>query len=206
MILPDRLNEVYKLDFLDSIIQHDKELLVFLNGLGNENWDSFWMFITNQLSWIPLYIFFFFLIFKTFGWKKGLAFIVITALMVAFSDQLTVFIKNTTERFRPNRDPQIMDIIRIIKNNKSFSFVSGHATTSTAVTLLMYLTLKKYYKYTILFFIWPLLFAYSRIYIGVHFPIDVTAGAMLGLIIGFLFYKISIKVLEKVDSKKVISS
>jgi len=193
------------LDFLDNIIQHDKELLVFLNGLGNENWDSFWMFITNQLSWIPLYIFFFFLIFKTFGWKKGLAFIVVTALMVAFSDQLTVFIKNTTERFRPNRDPQIMDIIRIIKNNKSFSFVSGHATTSTAVTLLMHLTLKKYYKYTILFFIWPLLFAYSRIYIGVHFPIDVTVGAMLGLVIGFLFYKISLKVLEKVDSKKVIS-
>ena len=193
------------MDFLDNIIQHDKELLVFLNGLGNENWDSFWMFITNQLSWIPLYIFFFFLIFKTFGWKKGLAFIVVTALMVAFSDQLTVFIKNTTERFRPNRDPQIMDIIRIIKNNKSFSFVSGHATTSTAVTLLMHLTLKKYYKYTILFFIWPLLFAYSRIYIGVHFPIDVTVGAMLGLVIGFLFYKISLKVLEKVDSKKVIS-
>ena len=194
------------MDFLDNIIQHDKELLVFLNGLGNENWDSFWMFITNQLSWIPLYIFFFFLIFKTFGWKKGLAFIVVTALMVAFSDQLTVFIKNTTERFRPNRDPQIMDIIRIIKNNKSFSFVSGHATTSTAVTLLMHLTLKKYYKYTILFFIWPLLFAYSRIYIGVHFPIDVTVGAMLGLVIGFLFYKISLKVLEKVDSKKVVSS
>ena len=202
-MLPDRLNEAYNLDFLEKIIQHDKELLVFLNGLGNENWDSFWMIITNQLSWIPLYLIFFFLIFKTFGWKKGVALIIITAIMVAFSDQLTVFIKSTTGRFRPNRDPQIMDIIRIIKNNKSYSFVSGHATTSTAVSLLMYLTLKKHYKYTILFFIWPLLFAYSRIYIGVHFPGDVTVGAILGLLIGFLFYQLSLRVLEKVDSNKV---
>lgn len=191
------------MNFLDTIIQQDKELLVFLNGLGNENWDSFWMIITNQFSWIPLYLVFFFLIFKTFGWKKGIAFIIVTALMVTFSDQLTVFIKNSVERLRPNRDPEIMDIIRIIKNNKSFSFVSGHATTSTAVSLLMHLTLKKHYKYTLLFFIWPLLFAYSRIYIGVHFPIDVTVGALLGLLIGYLFYQLSLKVLEKVDVKTV---
>ncbi len=191
------------MDFLDSIIQHDKELLVFLNGLGSENWDSFWIFITTPINWTPLFLLFFYLIFKTFGWKKGLVFIIITALMAGFSDQLTVFIKDLVGRLRPNQNPELRDIIRLLKDNKSFSFVSGHATTSTAVSLLMHLTLKKYYKYTILFFIWPLLFAYSRIYIGVHFPIDVIVGAMLGLLIGFLFYQLSLKVLAKVDSKKV---
>ena len=190
------------MSFLENIIQHDKELLVFLNGLGTENWDSFWLIITNQFSWIPLYIFFFFLIFKTFGWKKGLAFVVITALMIAFSDQFTVFIKHTTERLRPCSDPTINEIIRIVLNRKSFSFVSGHATTSTAVTLLMHLTLRNYYKHTILFFIWPLLFAYSRIYVGVHFPGDVTIGALLGLLIGYIFYLISLRILAKVDIKK----
>jgi len=188
------------LTFLEKIIQYDKELLVFLNGLGNENWDAFWMTLTNQFSWIPLYVLFLVLIFKALGWKKGVVLIVFTALLITFSDQLTVFIKNYTERLRPNRDPQINDIIRIIKNNKSFSFVSGHATTSTAISLFMHLTLKKYYKYTIFFFIWPLLFAYSRIYIGVHFPIDVTMGALLGLLIGFVFYRLSLKVLLKVKS------
>ena len=66
--------------------------------------------------------------------------------------------------------------------------------------LVMHLTLKKYYKYTIFFFIWPLLFAYSRIYIGVHFPIDVTMGALLGLLIGFVFYRLSVKLLLKVPN------
>lgn len=187
------------MDFIDNLIQYDKELLVFLNGLGNENWDSFWIFITTPINWIPLFLIFFYLILKTFGWKKGLVFIIITALMAGFSDQLTVFIKDLVGRLRPNQNPELRDIIRLLKDNKSFSFVSGHATTSSAVSLLMHLTLKKYYKYTILFFIWPILFAYSRIYIGVHFPIDVAAGALLGLLIGYLFYKLSIKVLAKID-------
>jgi len=190
------------LDFLDNLIQYDKELLVFLNGLGNENWDTFWLIITNQLSWIPLYLLFFFLIFKTFGWKKGIVLIILTAAMVAFSDQLTVFIKNSVERLRPNNDPVLKDIIRVIKNNTSFSFVSGHATTSTAVTIFMHLTLKKYYKHTIVFFLWPMLFAYSRVYIGAHFPLDITVGAILGAFVGFIFYQLSLIILAKVDVKK----
>ena len=190
------------MDFLDNLIQYDKELLVFLNGLGNENWDTFWLIITNQLSWIPLYLLFFFLIFKTFGWKKGIVLIILTAAMVAFSDQLTVFIKNSVERLRPNNDPVLKDIIRVIKNNTSFSFVSGHATTSTAVTIFIHLTLKKYYKHTIVFFLWPMLFAYSRVYIGAHFPLDITVGAILGAFVGFIFYQLSLIILAKVDVKK----
>ncbi len=193
------------MNFFDNLIQHDKELLVYLNGLGNENWDSFWMFITTPINWTPLFLLFFYLIFKTFGWKKGLIFIIITVIMVGFSDQLTVFIKDLFGRLRPNRDTELRDIIRLLKDNKSFSFVSGHATTSTAVSLLMYLTLKKYYKYIILFFIWPVLFAYSRIYIGVHFPIDVIVGALLGILIGYLFYQLSLKLLAKVDTEKIMA-
>jgi len=189
------------LTLLDKIIQYDKDLLVYLNGLGTENWDGVWLLITNQLSWIPLYLLFFYLIFRSFGWKKGLGLMLLTALLVTFSDQFTVFIKNYFERLRPNRDPSINEVIRILKNNSSFSFVSGHATTSTAVTLLMHLRLKKYYPYTGLFFIWPLLFSYSRVYLGVHFPIDVLTGALLGLLIGYSFFKLSFILLKWIDNK-----
>jgi len=189
------------LTLLDKIIQYDKDLLVYLNGLGTENWDGVWLLITNQLSWIPLYLLFFYMIFRSFGWKKGLGLMLLTALLVTFSDQFTVFIKNYFERLRPNRDPSINEVIRILKNNSSFSFVSGHATTSTAVTLLMHLRLKKYYPYTGLFFIWPLLFSYSRVYLGVHFPIDVLTGALLGLLIGYSFFKLSFILLKWIDNK-----
>lgn len=187
------------MSLLDKIIQLDKELLVMLNGMGTERWDLFWLISTDQLSWIPLYLLFFYLIFKSLGWKKGVALVLLTALLVTFSDQFTVFLKESFERLRPNRDPEINETIRILKNNSSFSFVSGHATTSMAVSLLMYLSLRDEYRYTYLFFIWPLLFAYSRIYIGVHFPLDVISGALLGALIGYLFYQISLKMLGYVD-------
>ena len=201
MTLPDPLNEICSLTLLDKIIQYDKDLLVYLNGLGTENWDGFWMLVTNQLSWIPLYLVFLYMIFKSYGWKKGLALLLMTAVLVTFSDQLTVFMKNHFERLRPNRDPSINQVIRILKNNSSFSFVSGHATTSMAVSSFMYLRLRKYYPYTGFFFVWPLLFAYSRVYIGVHFPLDVITGALIGLLLGFLFYRLSSILLARMDKK-----
>ncbi|MCF6297599.1 MAG: phosphatase PAP2 family protein [Flavobacteriaceae bacterium] len=186
------------MDLLDKIILNDKELFIYLNALGNENWDTFWITVTNQLSWIPLFLLFFILIFKIYGWKKGLVLIIFIALLVAFSDQFVNFIKNSFERLRPCNDPTINELIRIVKRSGGYSFVSGHATTSAAVSLFMYLTLKKHYKYVVFFFIWPLFFAYSRIYLGVHFPIDIFCGILLGIIIGFVFYKLSLKLLLKI--------
>ena len=187
--------------FFEKIIQYDKDLLVYLNGLGSQPWDGFWLGVTNQLSWIPLYLLFLYLIFKYLGWKNGLAFMLLAAILVTFSDQFTVMVKEFFGRLRPNRDPSINGGIRILKNNTSFSFVSGHATTSMAVSLLVYLTVKKHFRYGILFFIWPLLFAYSRIYIGVHFPLDVIIGALLGMLIGYLFYRISLLIRAYLDKK-----
>ena len=125
---------------------------------------------------------------------------VIIALLVTFSDQFVNFIKNYFERLRPNRDPSINELIRIVKNSADFSFVSGHATSSVAVSLFMYLSLKGHYKNTLLFFIWPLLFAYSRIYVGVHYPLDIICGMTFGAISGFGFYK-----LQKYLVKRFIS-
>ncbi|MEN8124691.1 MAG: phosphatase PAP2 family protein [Bacteroidota bacterium] len=183
--------------FLDKIILNDKELFIYLNSLGNENWDTFWIVITDQLSWIPLYLLFLYLIFKAFGWKKGLLFLILTAILIAFSDQFANFSKNLFERLRPNRDPSINQYIRILKNSGSYSFYSAHAATSTAVTSFMFLTLKKNYNYTYLFFIWPILFAYSRVYVGVHFPIDIIFGTFMGFLIGIIYYKISMILLKK---------
>lgn len=184
--------------FIDKLIAFDKELLVNLNALGSETWDGFWLVITNQFYWIPLFLVLFYLLFKAFGLKKGLLLILLTALFIAFSDQSVNLIKNYFMRLRPCSDPEINETIRIVLKRSSYSFVSGHATTSFAMTAYFILLLKNHFKYIRFLIIWPVLFAYSRVYIGVHFPLDILTGMYLGLIEGFVFFILSSLFLRKI--------
>jgi undecaprenyl-diphosphatase len=183
--------------FLDQLIEKDRDLLVELNALGSNQWDGFWLFITNQFNWTPVFIVVLALVFKYYGWKKALVIVLCIALCVTFADQFVNLIKNSVERLRPNRDPSLNQIIRVVKNSGSYSFVSGHATNSFANTIFLILTLRKHTKWIYLLLIWPFLFAYSRVYLGVHFPLDITAGMGVGILIGITFYKLSRWILTK---------
>jgi len=179
------------LSFLETLIEKDRELFIFLNGLGIESWDSFWLIVTNKYTWIPMYVFLLFLLFRYFNWKKALFLLFVTALLVTFTDQFVNLIKNTVERLRPCSDPSLNDFIRILKRSGGYSFVSGHSTNSFAVSTFMMLTLRKAFKPIYLVLVWPILFAYSRIYVGVHFPLDIFSGMLLGISIGVSFYYFS---------------
>lgn len=175
---------------LEILLQKDKQLLVFLNNLGSEQWDPFWLAITNQRYWIPLFVFVFYLIIKAFGWKKGGFLIFSLIVLVAFSDQFTNLIKDTVARFRPNNDTSINHLLRTLINPQSFSFISGHATTSTFFSVFVILTLKENYKHIKFLLIFPLFFAYSRLYLGVHFPIDIFCGVLTGITLAYLYSKL----------------
>ena len=180
-----------------DIIQKDKELLIYLNNLGTENWDTLWLGITHQFNWAPLFIFIIFLVIKNFGWKRGGVVIISMILLVAFSDQFTNLIKNSVERLRPNNDPEIKHLLRIFIKPQSFSFMSGHATTSTFFSVFTVLLLREKYKYIYFVLLFPLVFAYSRVYLGVHFPLDISVG----IIIGTLFANLYFILYKKVDRR-----
>lgn len=184
---------------LDLLLQKDRELLIFLNNLGNKQWDSFWLVITNQFYWIPLFVFVFYLVFKNFGLKKGLFLLVFITVMITFSDQFTNFIRGVFERLRPINDNSINIYLREkLIHPKSFSFTSGHATSSMTFATFIFLLFRRLYpKYIKLIFLFPIFFAYSRIYLGVHYPTDITVGAINGTLIGFLFFKLYSIIIRK---------
>ncbi len=175
---------------LEKIIALDKELFVFLNGLGSPAFDGLWLFITKQTNWTPIFLLVFYLIYKKVGLKNLGIMILFIAFLILICDQTANLFKYTFERLRPCNDLQIKDIIRVVKHSDTFSFFSGHATNSMATTVFVYFIMRKYYKHIYLLFLFPLIFAYSRIYLGLHFPSDILTGYTFGATFGFLFYKI----------------
>ncbi len=182
---------------MEKIIQLDKQLLVFLNGLGSEQYDGLWLLITKQLHWTPIFLLVFYLLYKNIGWKNLLLALVSIAVLIAFTDQFTNFIKDTFQRLRPCNDEQINGIIRIVKDSETYSFFSGHAANSMASTVFIFLILKKFYNKAYLLFLFPLIFAYSRIYLGLHFPGDILTGYIAGATFGYCMYKLYSAVQQK---------
>lgn len=179
---------------IENLLQKDTEFLIFLNNLGSEQWDGFWLALTNQFHWSPLFVFIIFLIYKKFGWKNGTLMLLFIAVLVAFSDQFTNFIKHSFERLRPCNTEGVVEQLRYFTYKPGgYSFYSGHASLSMTIAVFIFLVLKKHYKYIFLFFGFPLFFGYSRIYLGVHYPLDIFTGYMAGIFFGTLFYLIQKK-------------
>jgi len=179
------------LELLNSLIEYDKQLLLYLHSKGSLTWDSFWIFITNPLHWIWLFFVIYFFGFKIFGFKKTTVISLFIAISGISSLMFVNLIKNSVQRLRPINDITINESLRVLIEQNDFSFVSGHSTVSFTIAFLSFWILKKYYKYAYILFLFPILFAYSRIYLAVHFPFDIIVGMGLGFVIALIFYRLT---------------
>lgn len=116
-------------------------------------------------------------------------------VVVLLTLSLTNLVKNGVARLRPNNEPVLMDSIQVLFKPANFSFWSGHSAVSFAVTTFVVLALrsKDRSKWILLFYIWPVTFALSRIFVGVHYPADVVVGMLVGLLLGWLSFSFFIR-------------
>jgi len=176
---------------LEKLQHFDAELLIFLNNLGNEFWDGFWLLATNPISWLPLLLLLIILFIRILNFRKAI-FILFSIGIGTFSIlNIVNFIKNSVQRLRPVNDRIINADLRILQTPADFSFLSGHATVSCFVGTFVYLLCRKQLKHAWLIFLFPAVFSYSRLYLAVHYPSDILAGIVVGLLFGVLFYKIA---------------
>lgn len=175
---------------LETLLELDKNLFIFLNGLGSEAYDGFWLFITKQINWIPIFAIIMYLVFKHLGWRHAVLIILVMALLIVLTDQTTNLFKNYFQRLRPVNNTDLDDVIHFVHKRSSFSFISGHASNSMAAAFFLYKVLKPYLKYMGFIFLWPLIFAYSRIYLGLHYPGDILCGYVWGILMALIMLKL----------------
>lgn len=173
---------------LRKILEWDRDTFVYFNSLGIEEYDLFWSTITNITTWIPLYALFFLLFFLKNSRREAFIKILGVILLALFIILLTDVTKTYVARLRPNNDIEINTLIRILKSPTNYSFFSGHAASSFGITTLVVLFLRKKIKWVWFFYLWPVIFAFSRIYVGVHYPVDIIVGAIIGMLSALLFY------------------
>lgn len=188
---------------METLKKLDADLFLYLNNAGSESWDKFWMILTDQWLAIPLYVILALMIL----WKTGFKSAVISGAMILATVVVTYIIsyllKNGVARLRPCNVYDIYAEIRfplkeIGKGCGTYGFVSSHATVATGMIVLIGMILKKYFKFIMpVLIVWLMLFSYSRIYLGKHYPGDIIAGFIIGVIIGFTAYKLRLWIERK---------
>jgi undecaprenyl-diphosphatase len=177
---------------MDEIIQLDRELFQFLNSFHNDLFDVLMYWISYKFTWIPLYALLIFLLVKHYK-KRSLIIIPAIALMITMADQGCNFFKHSVERPRPCREEaQLVPEARTLQDYhcSKHGFFSAHAANSFAVAVFMTSLLLPFYKKIgWILFPWAIVSAYSRIYLGVHYPLDILCGAIFGTIIARIILK-----------------
>lgn len=178
---------------LEKLLEWDRDTFVYLNNLGIEEYDLFWTTVTDFRTWIPLFIVFIVLVFVKYPKRETFFVLATIALMIVFVTTATDLTKNYVARLRPNNTEEINTLIRILKRPVTYSFFSGHAASSFSITTIFVLFLRQRFKWSWVFYGWPIVFAASRIFVGVHYPIDIIVGLFFGILSAIAFYKIYTK-------------
>jgi len=188
---------------IDDIITYDKTLFVYLNNLGSHEFDFIWIILSNKLTNIFLYLGAVLLFFKSNNSKSTGMLVLLILIMIIFTDQTTNLFKDGFSRLRPCHDPFVSDIARLVKESCGglYGFFSAHASNSFALASFFFFV---YYKIIqrkiILFFVLASLVSYSRVYIGVHYPLDIITGSVFGFVSGFILFKFWIFSLKRINT------
>lgn len=173
---------------LDAIREIDQSLLLFLNSFHNSFWDKVNVLWTSKEIWYPFYALLLYFIIKKYR-RNSIYIIIILALAIAVSDQFSGLIKDLTQRLRPSHDPNLNGLIHNVLNKGGlYGYFSAHAANSFTVAAFTTFLFRNRW-YSILIFIWAIVVSYTRIYLGLHFPLDILTGCIWGILTGFAAYK-----------------
>ncbi len=195
---------------IEDVLDYEHDLFLQLNSIHTPFADQFMWLYSGKIAWIPLAILFVVILFYTNRkhWKETLLIFAAIALVITFCDQFASgFCKPYFSRFRPTHHPDFMNEVKTVFDYRGgrYGFISSHAANAFGFATLTSLIFK-YRFYSIVLFIWAIVTAYSRIYLGVHFITDIIPGILTGLFFGWIVYIMYMYIRRKAITDKSVST
>jgi len=180
----------FQLSFLQTLKQWDQWLFIQINNQqSNSFFDSVMPYLRNSFYWAPLYLFL--LLFVTVNFKgRGWWWVLFAVMTVILCDFVSSkIIKENIFRLRPCNEPNIAAWVHVLVGYRpqSSSFTSSHAANHFGMAMFIFYTLRtRFKKWPVLFFFWAFSISFAQVYVGVHYPIDILSGGLIGILIGYL--------------------
>jgi len=194
--------------FWQEVHHLDQQVTLAINSWHSPISDPVWQFFSDKLIWIPMYVAIVALLIWKLGWKKGLIVIAAAGLTFGFCDQFSNIVKHAVERIRPLKDTYMLSQgLHVLENGGGYSFFSAHAANAFGLACSTFVGLKTTLRtkptwlkvYGWWMFIWALMVAISRIFVGKHYLGDVLVGTVVGIAAGLAFGYLAGYVTKKIN-------
>lgn len=177
---------------LNTLLNIDKYMLLSLNGSDSLFWDGCMLVYTSMVVWMPLAAMLLYVLLKNNNIKDFFLLVLLISIVVLLTNTISSGIcKPLFERLRPTHDPMLMYAVDVVNETRGgmFGFTSSHAANSFGIaTFVMLLMRNKALSVSLI--MWASMNAFTRIYLGVHYPGDIIAGTFIGVVVGWIVYRL----------------
>lgn len=191
---------------IDFLTELDTDILLAINGFRLKALDQFMFLLSSKLVWVPLYVVALVLVIRLYGWRSGLLIAAGAGLAVCLADQAcSSLIRPLVERMRPSNPLNpVSSMVQLVNgyHGGRYGFPSCHAANTVAVALFLSMVFRYCRMIVLTLAVWVLLNCYSRMYLGVHYPGDIVAGALVGLLAGLIAYRVTFAAVSFIMHKK----
>ena len=172
---------------MEQLLEWDKAFFLYLNGHHTAWLDPVMMLFSHRLVWGPLYLTLLALIIKRHGRESWIPVVGIVVTILLADQVCSGLLKPIVARLRPSHEPSLDGLVHIVNGYRGgqYGFASSHAANTFGLAMFFILQYRQVWKWIWVLLPWAAVVSYTRIYLGVHYPGDVIAGALIGILAAY---------------------